>query len=154
MAKKSRKSPNPGLTPSDLMNKIKAEVAEEPPRKPTRSIFSKPPAEPELLTEPTPTIDIRGVTTEEGLSELVRQVMQAPTEEDNVTLLRQMVTQVAIKASKGDQWAVEWIGNRIEGKPGQAPKRTTSIEEVEQAIDQVEVAALNRLTEPQDQEPS
>lgn len=62
-----------------------------------------------------------------------------------MSYLRQMVTQVAIKASKGEQWAVDFIANRYEGKPGQAPKRTASIEDVEQSIDEVETAALNAI---------
>lgn len=77
---------------------------------------------------------------------MVREVMTRASGDEGLSYLRKMVHQVAIKASKGEQWAVDWIANRYEGKPGQAPKRSTSIEEVEGQIDQVEVAALNRLT--------
>ncbi len=172
MARKKRDSPNPGLTPTDLMEQIKAEVSNEdvqevrPKRTQKRRsvLFSPRPSNSEEASgggvfrtsdvsdtrrpagpEPTEVPDNLRVADEAALSDIVREVMQSESGEIGMSYLRQMVTQVALKAAKGDQWAVDWIGNRYEGKPGQAPKRTTSIEDTEQAIDQVEVATLNHL---------
>jgi hypothetical protein len=174
MPRKKRESPNPGLTPPDLLKQIKAEVSDEDVQAVSsksetkrRSILLKarearatedgsrrvfgtpsvPDAGRQSNPEPPAVPNILGVDSEAALSDIVREVMIGESDEGGISYLRKMVIQVALKAAKGEQWAVDWIGNRYEGKPGQAPKRSTSIEEVESTIDQVEVAALNRLTE-------
>ena len=82
------------------------------------------------------------VAITEALRELVQDVMP-----EGCTYMHGILKQVVIKASKGEQWAIDFIANRIEGKPGQVAKKTNSIEEIEAVITQVEKAALDKLVE-------
>jgi len=172
MARKTRNSPNPGLTPPDLLKQIRAEVANEDLPKmqskseaKRRSVLhtARPSGADETSgsrvfgatsvsdagrtdsSEPPAVSDALGLESEIALSDIVRQVMLSPGPEEGVSFLRQMVTQVALKAARGEQWAVDFIANRYEGKPGQAPRKTTSIEQAEETINEVEVATLNDL---------
>lgn len=175
MARKKKTSPNPGLTPPSLLEQIRNETADQDVQK----VLAKRPSGKSVLqpahkastgatglggifgtagvpdgkrdskTDEKSIPDAKSGQLDIALSDLVRNIMLEPTAE-GLTHMEGMVRQVAMRAAKGEQWAVAWVGDRIEGKPGQMAKRTASIEDVETTIDSAEVAALNKLLKEND----
>jgi len=80
-----------------------------------------------------------------SLRELLEIEIKKTDPEEGGTYLQSIVKKVVEKAARGEQWAMAFVRDIIEGKPGQAPKRSQTIEDVEDTISQIELATLNKL---------
>lgn len=94
----------------------------------------------------------RSGTLEANISKLLRQLVaeQNPEEDEGVTYADTIAHQILKAAGSGHQWAIEYIRDSLEGKPGRAPAKSTDQQDVEEAIDQIEVSLLNKFAEDTD----
>jgi len=177
--KKKSESPNPGLTPSSLRDKIRKELTNGEAVQGVRKPNSKkdgailPKARPgasrtsgasrvfgadavhdeqrgadreqEPLSDPERAG--RHLSTDETITEILRQIVYGNDiyDEDSCPPIVKILRKVVLKAQTGEQAAIDFVTNRIEGKPGQAAKKTTTIEDVEKMISQAELARLDEF---------
>lgn len=182
---KRKVSPNPGLTPPELVSEVRRKAGIEdgknvqkvrkPDQQQKKSILSKARAgsagkprrsgifgatpvsdgerEAEASTKGGKVSDDTGRRERVvGLRELLEMEIKKQDPDEGCTYLQSIVRKVVEKAARGEQWAMLFVRDIVEGKPGQAPKRTQTIEDVEDAISQVELATLNKLLEDGDNE--
>ena len=178
MSKKRRTSPNPGLTPPELVSQIRKDAGvkdgdelqdlRKPDPKPKKPLLSNarkksageaggggvfgadrvPDSErsTEASTEGASVSDGSGRGRVASIRDLL-EIEIKKTDPDGIggTYLQTIVQKVVEKAANGEQWAMLFVRDIIEGKPGQAPKRSQSVEDVEETITQVELATLNKF---------
>ena len=179
MSKRRKTSPNPGLTPPELVSQIRKDAGvddgtelqdlrkpDPKPKKPLLSnarkkgvgatggggVFgadrvpdSKRDAEASSKGSEVSDGSRRGGVA--SIRDLLELEIKKADPDGTGTYLQTIVRKVVEKAANGEQWAMLFVRDIIEGKPGQAPKRSQSVEDVEDTISQVELATLNRLLE-------
>jgi hypothetical protein len=179
MSKRRRTSPNPGLTPPELVSKIRQDAGvsdgdelqdlRKPDPKPKKPLLSSTRKKGAGKTggggvfgaDRVPDSEREAQTSSEGETvsdprrsrvASIRDLLEIEikkTDPDGIggTYLQTIVQKVVEKAANGEQWAMLFVRDIIEGKPGQAPKRTQSVEDIEETISQVELATLNKFLE-------
>ena len=178
MSKKRRTSPNPGLTPPELVSQIRKEAGvndgdelqdlRKPNPKPKKPLLSGtrkrgagkaggggvfgadrvPDSEREAETSPEgETVSDPRRSRVASIRDLLEIEIKKTDPDGTGTYLQTIVEKVVEKAARGEQWAMLFVRDIIEGKPGQAPKRTQSVEDIEETISQVELATLNKFLE-------